>query len=48
VVISPHGSARIDATGRFLVTAEPGDELHIQTDPPRSVTVPPRGGVRVE
>jgi Pvc16 N-terminal domain len=47
-VISPHGSAKVNASGRFLVAAEPGDEIQIQTDPPRSVTVPPRGGVRVE
>jgi Pvc16 N-terminal domain len=47
-VISPHGSTRVNASGRFLVAAEPGDEIQIQTDPPRSVTVPPRGGVRVE
>jgi hypothetical protein len=47
-VISPHGSARVNASGRFLVAAQPGDEIQIQTDPPRSVTVPPRGGVRVE
>ena len=48
MVVSPHGSARVNASGRFLVAAQPGDELQIQTDPPRSVTVPPEGGVQVE
>jgi len=46
-VLSPHGTATIDATGRFLVRAMPGDQLTIELDPPRVVTVPSHGGVVV-
>ena len=46
-VISPRGAAIVDPTGRFLVAARAGDEIVIQTDPPRVVTVPTTGGVRV-
>jgi len=44
-VLSPHGSAVIDANGRFLIRAAAGDELTIELQPPRVVTVPPQGGV---
>ena len=46
-VRSPHGSAVVGALGTFLIPAEPGDELMIDSDPPRTITVPPEGGVRV-
>jgi hypothetical protein len=46
-VTSPHGRATIDSSGRFLVSAGPGDELRIDIDPPITVIVPERGGVVV-
>lgn len=46
-VRSPRGSAVTNAAGSFLVAAEDGDEIVIETDPPRSATVPPAGGVVV-
>lgn len=46
-VISPRGSAVIDASGRFLVPAVTGDELTIELDTPRTVIVPEQGGVVV-
>ena len=48
VVRSPNGSVRVNATGRFLIRAEPGDELVLELDPPRSLVVPDSGGVRFE
>ena len=46
-VVSPHGSAVIDPSGRFLVKAQPGDELTIELAVPRTVVVPAQGGVVV-
>jgi hypothetical protein len=46
-VISPRGATIVNAAGRFLVAARPGDELVIETSPRRTVVVPPEGGVRV-
>lgn len=48
VVRSPTGSVRVNATGRFLIRAEPGDELVLEVDPPRTLVVPDSGGVRFE
>lgn len=45
-VHGPNGAATVNAAGRFLVQAAPGDELVLQTDPPRTVVVPDTGGVR--
>ncbi|MGH9226695.1 MAG: DUF4255 domain-containing protein [Acidimicrobiales bacterium] len=39
------GSAPIDERGRFLVPGEPGDEVVIDSDPPRRAHIPPDGGV---
>ena len=47
-VTSPRGSATIDANGRFLVRAEPGDQLLIDLDPPRTAVVPDHGGVVID
>ncbi len=44
-VISPRGRATIDPAGRFLVRAQPGDELIVEVDPPQTVVVPEHGGV---
>jgi uncharacterized protein DUF4255 len=47
-VVTPHGATRVNGAGRFLVAARAGDDLVIESDPPRHVTVPPAGGIRVE
>jgi hypothetical protein len=47
-VRSPVGASRVNAAGRFLVKARPGDEVVVETSPPRSAVVPPSGGVRIE
>ena len=44
-VVSPHGSAKVNALGRFLITAAPGDEISLLTDPVRTAIVPEQGGV---
>jgi hypothetical protein len=46
-VRTPRGSTRVNATGRFLVAAEPGDEVVVETDPPLSAVVPANGGIRI-
>ncbi|MEX2628248.1 MAG: DUF4255 domain-containing protein [Ilumatobacteraceae bacterium] len=46
-VISPSGGTTVNQVGQFLIKARPGDEVVIQTDPPRTVTVPETGGIRV-
>jgi len=33
-IVGPRGSAIIEGTGRYLVAAEPGDELVVDADPP--------------
>jgi hypothetical protein len=48
VVVSPHGATTVNGAGRFLIAAKPGEEITIETDPPRHVTVPPAGGIRVD
>jgi len=48
VVHSPRGAARVNAAGRFLVAGEAGDEIVLETVPPRRVVVPPEGGVVFE
>jgi hypothetical protein len=47
VVVSPRGVATVNLAGRFVIAAVAGDELVIETDPPRTVAVPLEGGVRV-
>jgi hypothetical protein len=47
LVRSPRGSSRVNRAGRFLVPAEPGDEVVVETDPPLIAVVPPDGGVRL-
>lgn len=47
LVLSPQGSAVVDASGRFLIAASTGDEITIDLDPPRTAVVPERGGVVV-
>ena len=47
VVVSPRGSATVNAAGRFVISAAAGDQLVIGTDDPVTVTVPAAGGVRV-
>jgi hypothetical protein len=47
LVHSPVGAARVNAAGRFLVKARPGDEVVVETSPPRSAVVPTAGGVRI-
>ena len=47
VVRTPRGSTKVNPAGRFLVAAEAGDELVVETDPPLVAVVPPDGGVRI-
>jgi hypothetical protein len=47
-VVTPRGTTRVNRAGRFLVAARSGDEILIESEPPRRVTVPPAGGVRVD
>ena len=47
-VITRRGSSVVEPSGSFLVPAEPGDELTIDTDPPRVITIPPDGVVEVD
>jgi len=44
-VRSRHGAAVVDQGGAFLVAAEPGDEVVVDTDPVRRAVVPPSGPV---
>jgi hypothetical protein len=46
-VVSPVGATKVNLAGQFLVAARPGDEIVVETDPPRSAVVPDSGGVRV-
>lgn len=46
-VLSPRGSAIIDPSGRFLVSAQAGDVLTIELPQPRTAVVPELGGVVV-
>ncbi|MDH3754029.1 MAG: DUF4255 domain-containing protein [Acidimicrobiia bacterium] len=47
VVRSPRGATKVNDAGNFLVRAKVGDEIVVETDPPRTVTVPESGGVRL-
>lgn len=44
-VTSPRGRATVSAAGQFLINAEAGDELVIETIPRLTATVPEHGGV---
>jgi Pvc16 N-terminal domain len=46
-VISPCGSTTVNTAGRFVIAARAGDEIVVETEPPRAVVVPVEGGVRV-
>jgi hypothetical protein len=46
-VVSPRGTARVNSAGRFVIAAAAGDEVVVQTAPPRTAVVPVEGGVRV-
>ena len=46
-VRSPYAVATVNASGRFLINARPGDELVLETDPPQTAVVPASGGVLV-
>lgn len=48
VVRSPIDSVRVNPTGRFLIRASVGDEVVLETDPPRTIVIPDEGGVRFE
>ena len=45
VVRTKRGATVVDEEGRFLVVAEPGDEVVVDTVPPRRGIVPPAGAV---
>jgi hypothetical protein len=45
LVRSPRGTAIVDEAGRFLVEAQPGDEVVVDTVPPKRGRVPPSGPV---
>jgi hypothetical protein len=44
-VHGPSGSAVVNAAGRFLIAASVGDEIVVDTVPPRTALVPEHGGV---
>jgi hypothetical protein len=46
LVRSPIGGATVNTAGQFLVRARVGDEIVVETVPPRSAVVPESGGVR--
>lgn len=46
VVRSPSDATLVKANGQFLLRAVAGDEIVLDTVPPRTVTVPDSGGVR--
>jgi hypothetical protein len=45
LVYTPRGSARVNPAGRFLVPGEAGDEVILDTVPPRQAVEPEAGGV---
>lgn len=47
VVTSPRGATSVDPSGRFLISAETGDEIIVHLDPPRTALVPALGGVAI-
>jgi len=44
-VTSPRGGTLVNASGRFLIAADTGDEIVVHLDPPRTGLVPAHGGV---
>jgi hypothetical protein len=48
VVRSPRSATVVNDTNRFLIAAAPGDEITLDTEPPRSAVVPDHGGVVIE
>ncbi|HRD99890.1 MAG TPA: Pvc16 family protein [Ilumatobacteraceae bacterium] len=44
-VTSPRGSTTVNASGRFLISAAPGDEITLDIDPAHTVVAPASGGV---
>ncbi len=48
VVRSPADAVSVNPSGRFLIRAATGDQVVLETTPPRSVVVPAEGGVRFE
>ncbi|MBT5140793.1 MAG: DUF4255 domain-containing protein [Acidimicrobiaceae bacterium] len=48
LVRAPFATTRVDGVGRFAILAVTGDELVIETDPERTITVPDVGGVVVD
>lgn len=48
VVRAPADATTVNATGRFLIRANPGDEIVLELDPPRTSVVPESGGIRFE
>ena len=48
LVRSPTDATKVNEFGRFLLRAEIGDEIVLDTSPPRITTVPTTGGVRFE
>ena len=47
LVRSPRGATYVNPAGSFLVPAVAGDEIVLETVPPRTITVPDAGGVVV-
>jgi hypothetical protein len=45
--VSPRGAATVNLAGRFVIPAAAGDEIVIETEPPRTVVVPVDGGIRI-
>jgi hypothetical protein len=46
LVRSSIDATKVNSSGRFLIRAEPGDEITLDVEPPMSVTVPETGGIR--
>lgn len=46
IVRSPIDATTVNPTGRFLLRAAPGDEIVLETEPPRTLVVPDTGGIR--
>jgi hypothetical protein len=44
-VTSPRGGTSVNTSGRFLISADTGDEIVVHLDPPRTALVPAYGGV---
>lgn len=45
IVRTPRGTSTVNGAGTFLVAAEEGDEVVVETDPPRRALVPSVGGL---